>query len=309
MGKGERRAGESAPVILMRSLSECAAIERSLITTYRKGIWSKFVRGVKEYALVEEGDKIAVCISGGKDSMALAKCMQELQKHSPVKFGLEFLVMDPGYNPENRALIEHNLALMQIPAHIFKTEIFEAVTEVGKNPCYLCARMRRGYLYEEAQKYGCNKIALGHHFDDVIETILMGMFYGGQMQSMPPKLKSTNHPGMQLIRPMYYVHEKDIVNWQKGNGLKFLRCACKFTEKCEAKEEDSKRYEMKQLIAEMKKTNPNVDINIFRSAYNVHVDTLISYDTKGRVFPFLERYNAVREENLLQNTQENGTDE
>lgn len=284
-GRGARGAA-----VCKEMLSRLAEIERSIITTYRKTIWSRFVRGVKEYALVEEGDRIAVCISGGKDSMLLAKCMQELERHSPVRFELCYLVMDPGYNPENRALIEDNAALLGLPVHIFGTQIFDAVVTVEKNPCYLCARMRRGYLYEEAKKLGCNKIALGHHFDDVIETILMGMLYGGQMQSMPPKLRSTNHPGMQLIRPLYYVHEQDIVRWKEHNGLRFLRCACKFTENCAQKEEDSKRLEMKRLIAALKKTNPNADINIFRSAYNVHVDTLICYDTKGKAYPFLERF-------------------
>ena len=271
-------------------MSSCREAERSIITTYRKSIWSRFVRAVKEYELISAGDKIAACISGGKDSMLLAKCLQELQRHGPVKFDLEFLVMDPGYNRENRALIEKNAALLELPVHIFETRIFDAVTAIEKNPCYLCARMRRGYLYEEAQRLGCNKIALGHHFDDVIETILMGIFYGGQMQGMPPKLKSTNHPGMQLIRPLYYVHEEDVIRWKNHNGLHFLRCACKFTENCAVHEEDSKRYEMKKLIAAMKKTNPNADISIFRSAYNVHVDTLIEYDTKGKRYPFLERF-------------------
>ena len=269
---------------------ERAGIERSIITTYRKVIWSRFVKGVKEYALIEEGDEIAVCISGGKDSMLLAKCMQELQAHGEKKFGLKFLCMDPGYAPENRALIEENAQKLGIPLHIFGSQIFEAVTHVEKSPCYLCARMRRGYLYEEAQRLGCNKIALGHHFDDVIQTILMGMLYGAQMQSMPPKLWSTNHPGMQLIRPLYYVHEEDIVRWKERNGLRFLRCACRFTERCEAKEDESKRAEVGRLIAELKKTNPNADINIFRSAYNVHVDTLIEYDTRGKRYGFLERY-------------------
>ena len=275
-------------------MTRAGEIERSIITACRKGIWSKFVRAVKEYELVSAGDKIAVCISGGKDSMLLAKCMQELMRHSTVPFSLEFLVMDPGYAPENRALIEENAALMELPVHIFETQIFGAVTEIEKNPCYLCARMRRGYLYEEAKKLGCNKIALGHHFDDVIETILMGIFYGGQMQSMPPKLKSTSHPGMQLIRPLYYVHEEDIVRWKERNGLRFLRCACRFTELSAAKEDESKRQEMKKLIAEMKKTNPNADISIFRSAYNVHVDTLIQYDSKGKKYPFLERFDQDR---------------
>ncbi len=276
-------------------MNSCLEIERSIITTYRKGIWSRFVKAVKEYALVEEGDEIAVCISGGKDSMLLAKCMQELQRHGEKKFGLRFLVMDPGYAPENRALIESNAAHMGIPVHIFETQIFDAVVGIEKSPCYLCARMRRGYLYEEANRLGCNKIALGHHFDDVIETILMGMLYGAQMQSMPPKLWSTNHKGMQLIRPLYYVHEQDIVRWKEHNGLRFLRCACKFTENCAVREEDSKRLEVKRLIAELKKNNPNVDINIFRSAYNVHVDTLIEYDTRGKRYDFLSRYREKSE--------------
>ncbi len=276
-------------------MNSCLEIERSIITTYRKGIWSRFVKAVKEYALVEEGDEIAVCISGGKDSMLLAKCMQELQRHGEKKFGLRFLVMDPGYAPENRALIESNAAHMGIPVHIFETQIFDAVVGIEKSPCYLCARMRRGYLYEEANRLGCNKIALGHHFDDVIETILMGMLYGAQMQSMPPKLWSTNHKGMQLIRPLYYVHEQDIVRWKEHNGLRFLRCACKFTENCAVREEDSKRLEVKRLIADLKKNNPNVDINIFRSAYNVHVDTLIEYDTRGKRYDFLSRYREKNE--------------
>lgn len=265
-------------------------VERGIITSFRKVLWGRFVKAVKEYALVEEGDEIAVCISGGKDSMLLAKCMQELQRHGEKRFGLKFLVMDPGYAPENRALIEENAERLGIPVHIFSTDIFAAVEEVQKNPCYLCARMRRGYLYEEARRLGCNKIALGHHFDDVIETILMAMLYGGQMQSMPPKLYSTNHPGMQLIRPLYYVHEEDIIRWKERYALRFLRCACRFTEKSEEKEDNSKRLEIKRLIASLKKTNPNADINIFRSAYNVHVDTLIEYDSQGVRYDFLSRY-------------------
>ncbi len=271
-------------------MDRCKEIERGLITAHRKGIWSRFVKAVKEYQLVEEGDRIAVCISGGKDSMLLAKCMQELARHGEKKFGLEFIVMDPGYAPENRALIESNAQLLQIPVHIFETQIFDAVTQVEKNPCYLCARMRRGYLYEEAARLGCNKIALGHHFDDVIETLLMGMLYSAQIQGMPPKLWSTNHRGMQLIRPLYYVHEQDIVHWKERWGLRFLRCACKFTENCAVHEEDSKRLEIKRLIAELKKTNPNVDISIFRSAYNVRVDTLIEYESRGERYDFLSRY-------------------
>ena len=264
-------------------------IERSIITTYRREIWRRFARAVKEYALVEEGDNIAVCMSGGKDSLLLAKCMQELQAHGDVAFGLKFLVMDPGYAAENRALIESNAAALGIPAHIFGSPIFDTVQDV-KNACYVCARMRRGYLYREAQRLGCNKIALGHHFDDVIETILMGMLYGAQMQSMPPKLYSSRHPGMQLIRPLYSVHEEDVIRWQQHCELRCLHCACRFTEKSEEAEDLSKRREVKRLIASLKKTNPNVDINIFRSAYNVHVDTLIEYDSKGVRYPFLSRY-------------------
>ena len=284
------KAPEEGKAACGRVLSRREQIERSIITACRKGIWGRFVKGVKEYALVEEGDRIAVCISGGKDSMLLAKCMQELHRHSDIPFELHFLTMDPGYAPQNRALIEENAQLLGIPLHIFDSPVFAAAEAAPKNACYLCARMRRGYLYEEAQRLGCNKIALGHHFDDVIQTILMGMLYGAQMQSMPPKLWSTNHPGMQLIRPLYYVHEEDIVRWKERNGLRFLRCACRFTERCEAMEDESKRAEVGRLIAELKKTNPNVDINIFRSAYNVHVDTLIEYDTRGKRYGFLERY-------------------
>ena len=223
--------------------------------------------------------------------MLLAKCMQELQRHSLVKFELEFICMDPGYAPANRRRIEENAEILGIPVKIFESDVF-AVSEKlrAEKPCYLCARMRRGYLYEEAQKLGCNKIALGHHFDDVIETILMGMLYGAQMQSMPPKLWSTNHPGMQLIRPLYYVREQDILRWQERCSLRFLRCACRFTERTASGEQDSKRREVKRLIARLKETNPNADINIFRSAYNVHVDTLIEYDSCGVRYPFLERY-------------------
>ncbi len=266
-------------------------IERSIITKYRKLIWSRFLKGCKEFELVNEGDNVAVCISGGKDSMLLAKCMQELQRHSPVKFGLKFLVMDPGYNPANRKLIERNAEILGIPAEIFESDIFEAVAEIGKNPCYMCARMRRGFLYDRAQKMGCNKIALGHHFDDVIETLLMSILYGAQVQGMPPKIKSKNFEGMELIRPLYYVKECDIVAWKNYNDLEFLRCACRFTEACENdKEETSKRLAVKKLIAALKKEDHNVDINIFRSMYNVHADTLISFDTKGQEYPFLERY-------------------
>ncbi len=278
-------------------MKSCADVEKSIITTYRKGIWSKFIQAIKEYELIQPNDKIAVCISGGKDSMLLAKCMQELQRHGQIPFAVQFLVMDPGYNTENRACIEKNAEQLQIPVHIFNTDIYDTVFQIAKSPCYLCARMRRGYLYKEAEKLGCNKIALGHHFNDVIETILMGVLYGGQMQSMPPKLKSTNHKGMQLIRPLYYVHEQDIINWKNYNELVFMACGCRFTEYCSVDsvqsddESGSKRAEMKRLIAKLKEKHPNVDVSIFRSAYNVHVDTLIKYDTKGKEFDFLSRFN------------------
>lgn len=278
-------------------MKSCKEIEKSIITTYRKGIWSRFIKAIKEYALIEPNDKIAVCISGGKDSMLLAKCMQELKRHGQIPFEVQFLVMDPGYNAENRASIEKNAAHLQVPIHIFESNIYDTVFQIAKSPCYLCARMRRGYLYKEAEKLGCNKIALGHHFNDVIETILMGILYGGQMQSMPPKLKSTSHKGMQLIRPLYYVHEQDILNWKKHNELKFMACGCRFTEFCSAEGEQteeggSKRAEMKRLIAQLKEKHPNVDVSIFRSAYNVHVDTLIKYESKGKKFDFLTRFHA-----------------
>lgn len=268
-----------------------AEIKKTLQREFVRTIRKPFVDAVKEYDMVRTGDSVAVCISGGKDSMLLAKCMQELQRHSPVKFGLKFLVMDPGYNPANRKLIERNAEILGIPAEIFESDIFEAVAEIGKNPCYMCARMRRGFLYDRAQKMGCNKIALGHHFDDVIETLLMSILYGAQVQGMPPKIKSKNFGGMELIRPLYYVKECDIVAWKNYNDLEFLRCACRFTETCENdKEETSKRLAVKKLIAALKKEDHNVDINIFRSMYNVHADTLISFDTKGQEYPFLERY-------------------
>ncbi|MDE5618422.1 MAG: tRNA 2-thiocytidine biosynthesis protein TtcA [Clostridia bacterium] len=266
-------------------------IERSIITTYRKKIWGRFVRGIKEYRMVSEGDRIAVCISGGKDSMLLAKCMQELVRHSPVKFGLEFIVMDPGYAPANRQRIIDNAAILNIPISIFNSDVF-AVSEKlrGDSPCYLCARMRRGFLYERAKELGCNKIALGHHFDDVIETLLINMIYGAQIGGMLPRLKSTSHEGMELIRPLYYVKEQDIINWSKFNNLEFIRCACSFTEKGAGDENLSKRKEIKGIIEELRRGYPNVDINLFRSAYNVHVDTLISWDSKGKSHSFMERF-------------------
>lgn len=268
-------------------------IERSLITKYRKPIWRKFVKGVQEYDLIQEGDKIAVCISGGKDSMLMAKLLQELQRHGKYKFELVFLVMNPGYNEINKQTILNNAKLLNIPITMFETQIFDIVAEVEESPCYLCARMRRGHLYKTAKEMGCNKIALGHHFNDVVETILMGMFYGGQVQTMMPKLHSKNFEGMELIRPMYLIEEEDIIAWKTYHELTFIQCACRFTENCTICDNGgggSKRQEMKVLIKKLKKTNPNIDKNIFRSMHNVNLDTLIGYHTADKQYNFLDDY-------------------
>ena len=270
----------------------CEDVERSIRKKFSKTIWGRFTAALLEYELLEEGDKVAVCISGGKDSMLMAKLFQELKRHNKYEFSVEYIVMDPGYNKENREKIEQNAKALNVPIHIFETDIFSSVFNVEKNPCYLCARMRRGNLYKRAKSLGCNKIALGHHFDDVIETILMGMLYGGQVQTMMPKLHSTNFEGMELIRPMYLIREKDIVRWCDYNNLSFIRCACKFTEQIETedKENTSKRKEIKALIQELKKTNPQVESNIFRSVENVNIDTVVSYKKSGVVHNFLETY-------------------
>ena len=268
-------------------------IERSIITTYRKKIWQKFVKGINEFNMIQEGDKIAVCMSGGKDSMLMAKCFQEIQKHGKMHFELVFLVMNPGYNEENKQSIIDNAKLLNIPITMFETDIFDRVANIEDNPCYLCARMRRGYLYKEAQKLGCNKIALGHHFDDVIETILLGMFYGAQLQTMMPKLHSTYHPGMQLIRPMYLVKEADIISWRDRNELKFIQCACRLTEQFRLDENNpgtSKRQEIKLLIKQLRKTYKNIDMNIYKSVQNVNLNTIISYEKNGEVHHFLDEY-------------------
>jgi tRNA(Ile)-lysidine synthase TilS/MesJ len=270
-------------------------IERSIIKKFRKPLWKKFINGVNDYQLIQEGDKIAVCISGGKDSMLLAKLMQEVQRHGKIPFELEFLVMNPGYNEINKQTIINNAALLDIPIKMFETQIFDIVAEVDESPCYLCARMRRGYLYKEAQALGCNKIALGHHFDDVIETILMGMLYAGQVQTMMPKLHSTNHPGMQLIRPMYLVKEADILAWKQYNDLQFIQCACRFTENCTLCDNGgggSKRQEMKTLIKKFRQTNPSIEMNIFRSVHNVNLSTIIGYHDKEKEYNFLEDYDS-----------------
>ena len=277
---------------MARELQRHQLIEKSLIKKYRKTIWNPFIAAVKRYELIQAGDKIAVCISGGKDSMIMAKLMQELQKHSEVPFELTFLVMDPGYNRENRKRIEENAKILQIPITVFETDIFEVADSVEKSPCYLCARMRRGYLYHNAKKLGCNKIALGHHFSDVIETTLLGMFYGSQIQAMLPRIKSTNFEGMELIRPLYCVHEDDIISWASYNGLEFIRCACRFTENAEKSdiETSSKRLEIKRLIKDLKKTNPMIENNIFNSIHNVCLDTMPGYKIKTQYHTFLEKF-------------------
>ena len=268
-------------------------IERSIIKKYRKSVWSKFISGIKEYELIQDGDKIAVCISGGKDSMLMAKCMQQLQKYSEIKFETEYLVMDPGYNPVNRQRIIDNAKLLNIPIKIFDTQIFEIVENIEQTPCYLCARMRRGYLYRNAKVLGCNKIALGHHFDDAIETVLMSMLYAAEIKTMMPKLHSTNFKGMELIRPMYKVREEDIIAWKKYNGLQFIQCACRFTENCAIDENSgtSKRQEMKMLIKTLKQVNPYIDVNIFRSIHNINLETIIGYKKGNEKHSFLDDYN------------------
>ena len=279
---------------MSRELTPQETAERSLIKTYRKSIWNPFIAAVKRYELIEPGDRIAVCISGGKDSVALAKLMQELQRHTAQPFELVFMVMDPGYNPANRKLIEDNAALLGIPITIFDSDIFNVTVSVEKNPCYLCARMRRGFLYAKAQELGCNKIALGHHFSDVIETTVMGLFYGGQLQAMPPKLRSKNFPGMELIRPLYCVHEEAIIAWKNYNHLQFLQCACRFTEERDAAGDGvghSKRQEIKFLLRELKKTNPNIEKSIFQGINGIQLDTFPGFKHRGVFHSFPELYN------------------
>ena len=280
---------------MSRELTPQETAERSLIKTYRKTLWNPFIAAVKRYELVSPGDRIAVCISGGKDSMVLAKLMQELQKHTDQPFELSFLVMDPGYNPENRALIEENARTLGIPITVFNSDIFDVTVRVEKNPCYLCARMRRGFLYAKAQELGCNKIALGHHFSDVIETTLLGLFYGAQLQTMPPKLHSKNFPGMELIRPLYCVHEDDIIAWKNYNHLQLLQCACRFTEARDASGDgvgESKRQEMKVLLRELKKTNPNIEKSMFRAIHGVQLDTFPGFKYHGQAHTLLDFYDG-----------------
>ncbi len=272
-----------------RELQPYEVIERSLIKKYRKQLWNPFVAAIKRYELVQEGDRVAVCISGGKDSMLLAKLMQELHRHTEVPFELKFLVMDPGYAPENRRQIEDNAKLLNIPITVFETDIFDTAYNTDRNPCYLCARMRRGHLYKQAQLMGCNKIALGHHLNDVIETAVMSMFYGAQLQGMPPKLHSKNFPGMELIRPLYCVKEQDIVAWSRYHDLHFLQCACRMTARSD-EPGASKRQEVKTLLRALKKENPNIENNIFSALHAVCLDTVPGYKSRGVAHTFLEGY-------------------
>ena len=281
---------------MARQLERAQLIERSIIKKYRKSIWNAFVGAVQEYELIKENDCIAVCISGGKDSMLLALCMRNLMRYSETKFDLVFLVMDPGYNAENRARIEENSETLKLPVTIFESDIFEVTERCGGAPCYLCARMRRGCLYSKAKELGCNKIALGHHFNDVIETVLMSMMYSSEIKTMQPKLHSTNFEGMELIRPLYKVKERDIISWSKYNGLEFLQCACKMTEKNSDLENASKRKETKALIEDILKFNPEADDNIFRSLHNVNLATIPGYrdSDSGHLYTFKELYNKEK---------------
>ena len=268
-------------------------VEQSIRKKFHKNIWSRFAKAIQQYQLVEEGDCIAVCISGGKDSMLMAKLFQELKRHNKFAFEVKFIVMDPGYNEMNRKIIEENAKKLKVPITVFESDIFESVYHIEKSPCYLCARMRRGHLYHYAKELGCNKIALGHHYDDVIETILMGMLYGAQVQTMMPKLHSTNFEGMELIRPLYLIREDDIKAWRDYNGLHFIQCACKFTDTCTTcnnEENRSKRVEIKELIRELKKKNPFVEANIFKSVENVNLDTVVAYKKNGERHHFLDEY-------------------
>ena len=272
-------------------------IERSIIKKFRKPIWRRFTKAIREYELVKDGDKIAVCISGGKDSMLMAKLFQELSRHGKKNFEVVFLVMNPGYNEINYQTIRDNARILNVPITVFESDIFNIVASEEQSPCYLCARMRRGYLYSKAKELGCNKIALGHHYDDVIETILMGMLYGAQVQTMMPKLHSTNFEGMELIRPLYLIREADIIHWANYNDLHFIQCACRFTEHCAScggTEKGSKRAEIKELIHELAQKDPVIEYNIFRSVENVNLNTVIGYKQDGVRHNFLDTYDEQK---------------
>ena len=285
-----------APDAGEKNADRCSEIERSIVKKFRKEIWRKFTKAINEYELIQDGDKIAVCISGGKDSMLMAKLFQELERLGKKNFEVVFLVMNPGYNEINYETIVNNAKILNVPITVFTSEIFDIVAGEEESPCYLCARMRRGHLYSKAKELGCNKIALGHHFDDVIETILMGMLYGAQVQTMMPKLHSTNFPGMELIRPLYLVREEDIIHWMNYNDLHFIQCACRFTESCAScggTEKGSKRAEIKDLIRELRKKNPYIEKNIFRSVENVNLNTVIGYKKDGVRHHFLDEYDKA----------------
>lgn len=276
-------------------MNQTLEIERSIIKKYRKEIWKPFVRAIQTYDMIQNGDRIAICISGGKDSFLLAKCMQEIKKHGKLDFKLVFMVMDPGYQEKNKNLILENAKRLNIPIEIFTSNIFDVVnSKESGSPCYLCAKMRRGFLYDRARELGCNKIALGHHFDDVLETILMNIFYAGEFKTMMPKLHSQNFKGMELIRPLYFIKEKDIISWKNYNHLSFLNCACTFTEKIENLEEKSKRMEMKRLIETYRKINKHTDQNIFNSTQNVNINAIIGYRKNKERHSFLEEYNQYK---------------
>ena len=273
-----------------RTFTPVQQVEQTIVRRYHEELWSPFCKAIKRYQLIRPGDRIAVCISGGKDSMLMAKMMQMLHRHSEIPFDVEYLIMDPGYAPENRRRVEENARFLEIPYTIFDSDIFEVANAQEKNPCFLCARMRRGCLYKKARALGCNKIALGHHFDDVIGTTVMGMFYGGQLQAMIPKLWAKNFPGMELIRPLYLVHEEHIVAWARANNLQFIQCACRFTENSAKHEGGSTRQEIKDLIKDLKKINPTIEDNIFASIHTVQLDTMVGWKYKGREISFLDGY-------------------
>ena len=278
---------------MKRDLQPHELIERSIIKKFRKTIWNPFTLAVRQYQLIQPGDRIAVCISGGKDSMLMAKLFQELERHGKKNFEVVFLVMNPGYNEINYETIVNNARILNVPITVFTSEIFDIVAGEEESPCYLCARMRRGHLYSKAKELGCNKIALGHHFNDVIETTVMAMFYGAQLQAMLPKLHSSNFEGMELIRPMYCIHEEDIIRWKNAHGLEFIQCACRFTENCAASEDgsgNSKRQEVKLLLKRLKKDNPDIEKSVFNSIHSVCLDTMPGWKTKGETHSFLEHY-------------------
>ena len=276
---------------MSRTFTPIQEIEQTIVRRYHEDLWSPFCKAIKRYELIKPGDRIAVCISGGKDSMLMAKLTQMLHRHTEIPFEPVYLIMDPGYNPENRRLVEENAKRLEIPYTIFESDIFEVANAQEKNPCFLCARMRRGCLYGKAQELGCNKIALGHHFDDVVGTTVLGMFYGGQLQAMAPKLKAKNFPGMELIRPMYLIHEANVVAWARTNNLRFIQCACRFTENgAHDPEGGGKRLEIKNLLKQLKKTNPTIEDNIFASIHTLQLDTMVGWRYKGKDYSFLDVY-------------------